>query len=68
MRGHTDGVNGVAFFNDGHRVVTGSQDKTLRIWNVQKGTLLGEPLAGLSVILMHQFAAIAAYRMMQQVL
>jgi len=46
MRGHTDGVNGVAFFNDGHRVVTGSQDKTLRIWDVQNGTLLGEPLQG----------------------
>jgi WD40 repeat protein len=44
MRGHTDSVEGVAFFNDGCRVVTGSRDKTLRIWNVQKGTLLGEPI------------------------
>jgi len=46
MRGHTDGVGGVAFFNDGHRVVTGSRDKTLRIWNAQRGMLLGEPLQG----------------------
>jgi len=47
MRGHTsDGVGGVAFFNDGRRAVTGSWDKTLRIWNVQEGTLLGEPLQG----------------------
>ena len=46
MRGHTNWVHGVAFFNDGHRVVTGSLDRTLRIWNVQKGTLLGEPLQG----------------------
>jgi len=38
-------MHGVAFFNDGRRVVTGSQ-QTLRIWNVQKGTLLGEPLQG----------------------
>jgi len=45
MRGHTYAVYGVAFFNDGHRAVTGSE-KTLRIWNVQKGTLLGEPLQG----------------------
>ena len=36
----------MAFFNDGRRVVTGSRDKTLRIWNVQNGTLLGEPLQG----------------------
>jgi len=46
MGGHTDRVEGVAFFNDGRRAVTGSRDKTLRIWNVQKGTLLGEPLQG----------------------
>ena len=39
-------VGGVAMFNDGRRVVTGSWDKTLRIWNVQKGTLLGKPLQG----------------------
>ena len=45
MRGHTDSVEGVAFFNDGRRVVTGSRDKTLRIWNVQKGTLsVGESI------------------------
>jgi len=46
MRGHTHGVGGVAFFNDGRRAVTSSWDKTLRIWDVQEGTLLGEPLQG----------------------
>jgi len=39
-------VSAVAFFNDGHRVVTGSRDRILRIWNAQRGTLLGEPLQG----------------------
>ncbi|OAX42759.1 WD40 repeat-like protein [Rhizopogon vinicolor AM-OR11-026] len=46
MRGHTDIMAGFAFFNDGGRIVTCSWDKTLRIWDVQKGTLLGEPFQG----------------------
>jgi len=46
MRGHTDSVAGVAFFNDGRRAVTGSWDETLRIWDVQEGTLLGKPFQG----------------------
>ncbi|KAJ8597176.1 WD40 repeat-like protein [Rhizopogon salebrosus TDB-379] len=46
MQGHTESVNGVAFFNDGRRVVTGSWDKTLRIWDAQKGTLVGKPFKG----------------------
>ncbi|OJA15422.1 hypothetical protein AZE42_10111 [Rhizopogon vesiculosus] len=41
MRGHTNLVRGAAFFNDGGRIVTCSLDKTLRIWDVQKGTLVG---------------------------
>ena len=43
----------MAFFNDGRRVVTGSRDTILRIWNVQKGTLLGELSQG------HQGRAVA---------
>jgi len=39
MRGHTDTVKGVAFFNDGGRVVTCSGDKTLRIWDVQNNDM-----------------------------
>jgi len=46
MLRHTNLVHEVAFFNDGHRVVTGSKSKTLRIWDVQKGKLLGKPLKG----------------------
>ncbi|OAX44594.1 WD40 repeat-like protein [Rhizopogon vinicolor AM-OR11-026] len=47
MRGHTRQVpNGVAFFNDSRRVVTSSADKTVRIWDVQKGTLVGKPFEG----------------------
>ncbi|KAJ8595462.1 WD40 repeat-like protein [Rhizopogon salebrosus TDB-379] len=46
MQGHTGLVNGVAFFNDGRQLVTASWDKTLRIWDVQNGTLVGEPFEG----------------------
>jgi WD40 repeat protein len=37
LKGHSDGVTSVAFSADG-RVVTGSSDRTLRIWDVA-----GEP-------------------------
>jgi len=37
VRGHTNRVNAVEFFNDARRVVTGSADRTIRIWEVQKG-------------------------------
>ncbi|OJA16037.1 hypothetical protein AZE42_04291 [Rhizopogon vesiculosus] len=46
MRGHTRQVNGVAFFNDSRRVVTSSADRTVRIWDVQKGSLVGKPFEG----------------------
>ncbi|KAG1717324.1 WD40-repeat-containing domain protein [Suillus lakei] len=46
MRGHTKSVWACAFFKDGRRVVTGSQDGTLRMWDVQKGALIGGTFKG----------------------
>ncbi|KAG0702644.1 WD40-repeat-containing domain protein [Suillus ampliporus] len=46
MREHTESVSAVAFFKDGRRAVTGSWDCTLRIWDVQKGVLIGGPFEG----------------------
>jgi WD40 repeat protein len=40
LKGHTTRVNSVAFRNDGKALVSGSDDKTIRIWDVEKGTEL----------------------------
>jgi WD40 repeat protein len=37
LKGHTDWVTSVAFSQDGSQVVSGSRDKTVRIWNVTTG-------------------------------
>ena len=46
FRGHTDWVMSAAFSPDGQRVVSGSNDKTVRIWDVKSGRQVGEPLRG----------------------
>jgi WD40 repeat protein len=37
LKEHSQWVNSVAFSQDGRRVVSGSNDKTVRIWNVETG-------------------------------
>ena len=34
LKGHTGQVNSVAFSCDGSRIVSGSQDKSVRVWDV----------------------------------
>ncbi|KAG2067709.1 WD40 repeat-like protein [Suillus decipiens] len=46
MLGHASSVLAAAFFKDGRRVVTSSSDKTLRIWDLQTGVLVGTPFKG----------------------
>ncbi|KAG2360568.1 hypothetical protein BDR07DRAFT_1412015 [Suillus spraguei] len=46
MRSHTDTLLAVAFFKDGRRIVTASHDRTLRICDMQRGTLVGGPFEG----------------------
>ncbi|KEP46202.1 tyrosine kinase catalytic domain protein, partial [Rhizoctonia solani 123E] len=42
--GHTNGVSSVGFSPDGTRVVSGSYDETVRIWDVERGTTIIGPL------------------------
>ncbi|CAE7095945.1 unnamed protein product [Rhizoctonia solani] len=43
---HTDWVNSVAFSPDGKSVVSGSRDNTVRMWDANGSSSIGEPLEG----------------------
>ena len=40
LSGHADWVNSVAFSTDGSKVVSGSDDKTVKIWSADNGEVL----------------------------
>jgi WD40 repeat protein len=40
LEGHTDSVNAVALTADGKRAVSGSDDNTLRVWDLKSGNCL----------------------------
>ncbi|CDF34217.1 WD40-repeat containing protein [Chondrus crispus] len=44
--GHTHGVHSVAMSGDGRRVVSGSADKSVRVWDVETGAQIGDALVG----------------------
>jgi len=37
LNGHTGGVYSVAFSNDGRRIISGSHDKSVRVWDAARG-------------------------------
>ncbi|CAE6441223.1 unnamed protein product, partial [Rhizoctonia solani] len=46
FKGHTNWVQSVQFSPDGSRVVSGSDDNTIRVWDVERGTTVVGPLKG----------------------
>jgi WD40 repeat protein len=46
LRGHTDCIRSVGFSPDGTHIVSGSDDKTIRVWNAKTGEEVMKPLEG----------------------
>ncbi|OCH86524.1 WD40 repeat-like protein, partial [Obba rivulosa] len=46
IHGHEGQVNSVAFSPDGRRIASGSDDKTIRMWDAQTGELVAAPFNG----------------------
>jgi len=46
FHGHSDPVESIAFSPDGSRIVSGSSDKTIRLWDAETGDPIGKPLEG----------------------
>ncbi len=46
LKGHTEGVNSVAFSQDNKRIVSGSWDQTIRVWDADTGEVAVGPLKG----------------------
>src|SRR5580698_1225025 len=42
----TDSVSSVAFSPDGQHIVSGSQDRTIRVWNAMTGETVAGPFTG----------------------
>jgi WD40 repeat protein len=42
--GHAGSVNAIAFFPDGKRMLSGGSDDTVRLWDVNSGQPIGQPI------------------------
>jgi WD40 repeat protein len=42
MQGHTEQVNGVVHLPSGGHIITGSLDRSLRLWDLESGAQIGE--------------------------
>jgi WD40 repeat protein len=55
FEGHKEMISSIATFSDGKRIMTGSHDKTIRIWNVEDGKelakwVVGDAVGGLAIL------------------
>ena len=46
LAGHSSHVNSIAFSPDGSRIVSGSSNNTIRLWDAETGDAIGKPLEG----------------------
>ncbi|KAF8657604.1 hypothetical protein AX14_007843, partial [Amanita brunnescens Koide BX004] len=46
FQGHDDAVNSIAFSPDGSKIISGSSDKTIRVWDASTGVEMLPPLLG----------------------
>src|SRR6202042_300073 len=46
LKGHKMPVNSVAFSHDGKRIVSGSSDQTIRVWDAETGEAISKPISG----------------------
>jgi WD40 repeat protein len=58
LEGHSSSVWSVIVTGDGRRAVSGSEDKTLRVWNVEGGGCLGVFVANAPVLAVAIFSGL----------
>ena len=46
LKGHSDAVLSVAYSADGKKIVSGSKDKSIRVWDAETGKIIIDPLKG----------------------
>src|SRR6202021_3891354 len=46
LQGHDNIVSSVAFSSDGKHIASGSQDKTIRVWDAETGQIVSGPFTG----------------------
>ncbi|EDR04471.1 uncharacterized protein LACBIDRAFT_391675 [Laccaria bicolor S238N-H82] len=52
LSGHTERITSVTFSPDGRRIVSGSWDRTIRIWDAGTGKPMGEPFQGHTAVIL----------------
>ena len=44
--GHADAITCTSYSPNGHQIISGSRDGTIRIWDAETGVVIGEPIKG----------------------